>query len=238
MKEKEEDEKEEKGHRVEITVAIIGLVGVLGTAVISNIDKLVQRPATDTHSSANNDTRTPETPPKNVDTQTSETPPKNVPQTPEIPPKEVPKEVHAELPAETLAEQLVSQCVGAILSEDVNTLVTIATVPYFLNSELLVREEDVRKKYDAFFSEPRRREAMKGLKIVSLTVKTMAARRSEGYDSRNFPVLKELTLSDDDFMGLASLNNGQHPGRLVAGRLVIFVRRVGKELKVAGFTGS
>jgi hypothetical protein len=50
----------DKGYKTQIIVAIIGLIGVLGAAVVSNWDKL--RPASDDGRSRSSDARTPSPP--------------------------------------------------------------------------------------------------------------------------------------------------------------------------------
>jgi hypothetical protein len=165
---------EGSGRNVQITVAIIGLVGVLGAALIANWGAIFPR------------SKEPSPPPGPV------------------PVVEVPSPGQAEAPVSPTSlladsEKLAGEFINAMQRHDVGRLMEMAETPFYYDQQVLASREELRKKLEEAFSGPPEPE---GLRIDTLKAQTVAdfreAMRSQGMDPERDRVLRALRITDDD----------------------------------------
>lgn len=128
------------------------------------------------------------------------------------------------------AEKLVNEWVGALIAQDIDTIVSQTDTPFYFDNQILVRRPDVRDQYVHLFA-AKPRNSDNDWQIKSLMVKTIGSLKREGYDERRDRVLTNLQLSDDDYVGIVMWGK---PGRTDNEGMLLFLRRKADGFKVAG----
>jgi hypothetical protein len=126
------------------------------------------------------------------------------------------------------AERIVSEYLGAHLSKDVEALMSLVDLPFYLDSEILVRRADLAEKFRALFTEIT--SVPVDFRIESVRAKTIGELKAEGYDPSRDRVLKSLYLEDTDYaitVVLGTLELGSEAG-------LLFARRTPSGLRIVG----
>ena len=128
------------------------------------------------------------------------------------------------------AEKLATDWLAALLRNDVDTLVQLSDLPFYFDQEILVREEDLRNRYQQMGA---KQKSPSLLKLQSIKVQTIAELKQGGYDTTKDRLLDSLHLDDDDFaitlmVGLEGLSShGEGIG--------LFTRKRENQIKLAGW---
>ena len=112
----------------------------------------------------------------------------------------------------------------AYQKNDHSTISAMSNTPYYLFDEIIIRREEIFKKWSKVFSQ-------KGANFRTETIKTktIAELKKEGIDRERGRIIESLHLSDEDIAIelYASLTEWQ-------GIITLFTRRADSELKLAG----
>jgi hypothetical protein len=126
------------------------------------------------------------------------------------------------------AERIVSEYLGAHLSKDVETLLSLVDVPFYLDNEIVVRHADLADEFRALFTEIT--SVPVDFRIESIRAKTIGELKAEGYDPSRDRVLASLHLEDADYAitaVLGTLELGSEAG-------LLFARRTPSGLRIVG----
>ena len=128
------------------------------------------------------------------------------------------------------AEKLGTDWLAALLRNDVDTLVQLSDLPFYFDQEILVREEDLRNRYQQMGA---KQKSPSLLKLQSIKVQTIAELKQGGYDTTKDRLLDSLHLDDDDFaitlmVGLEGLSSK-------AEGIGLFTRKRANKIKLAGW---
>ena len=159
-----------KSYRTQIIVAVIGLIGVLATALIANWDKIF----------------TPEGTSKLTES-TARQPNERLGGVPSTRPALTIAEAQRE------AEKVTARWVEAWQAGDVTTLVELSIPPFFLDNEILISVSDVRSKYQVGAQEPKGGQ----FTIDRIMSGSIAEYKRLGYVNTNDRLLSRMQLSDD-----------------------------------------
>ncbi|MDA0339538.1 MAG: hypothetical protein O2910_06830 [Proteobacteria bacterium] len=169
---------EGSGSKIQITVAIIGVVGVLGTAIFANWDKIfppVQIVAVNP----------PAATPNPVDDPSSGSPVEQAPAT------------INELRRE--AEIIAAQYFEAMQTSDLESLMRLSKPPFFLDQEVGLTASALRQGYtDAI--DQRRERPRDPLTVSRLLSGTIGDLKAQGTISSNDRMLRAMNLKDDDLV--------------------------------------
>ena len=198
---------EGKSHRTQITVALIGLVGVLGAALIANWDTVFppELPAEDPLAS-NEPVERPSPEPEGRD---------------EARPTQL---TLAE--AQREAEKITARWVEAWQAGDVETLVELSSPPFFLDNEILISPSDVRAKY-----QPAAQEGGKRFSIDRMMSGSIEEYQRLGYVKTNDRLLSRVQLAPDDLVVILIVSTET----LSEEGIGFYFRRLGNRVEMAGF---
>lgn len=128
------------------------------------------------------------------------------------------------------AEKLATDWFAALLRNDVDALVQMSDLPFYFDQEILVRQEDLRSRYQQMGA---KQGSPSKLKLQSIKVQTIAELKKSGYDTTRDRLLDSLHLDEDDF-AITLMLSLEGLGSNAEG-LGLYTRKRGKEIKLAGF---
>ena len=208
---------EKRRDKTPITVAIIGVVGILGGAVFANWDKIFPPPTPSQHPEAS--------------VAVSEAPaepdpsPKSVPDSnPELGLEPV-APAAAELSAEdalTLAEEMTAQWLTAWDQQDLEGLMALTGAPFYFDQGVLMSPTDIRAKY----AEGLDNTSSGSIRYDSIRASEVGELKQQGMLDRRDRILSNMRINDNDVAVIVMV---QGEG------IIYFFRRTGSTLKMAGF---
>lgn len=206
-----------EGRSSNVTIAVIGLVGVIAAAVIGNWDRIFGRdsgPSSDPGAQV-----TPSSERSAV-----------VPETPRVVPPSTLDDARRE------AERIATQWFDARRVADVDTLVRLSKPPFYFDNQILLSTGDLRARYQQF--QPFPGEVL--LKVDRMQSGTIREFKRLGYVTAHDRVIYGLQLGDDDIAVAITVSflpmKGHGDGSRREGETTgFFFRRVGSALEMAGF---
>lgn len=130
------------------------------------------------------------------------------------------------------AEKLGSDWFAAFLRHDVAALVQMSDLPFYIDNQIHVTQEDIRKRYEQMTDMEKSREGRPKLQLQRIQVQTIAEMKSQGYETARDRLLNSLNLNDDDFAILLFV---KAEGRDNVEGIGLYTRKRGNELKLAGW---
>ncbi len=124
-------------------------------------------------------------------------------------------------------EKLVAKWLAAWLSGNADDFVSLASVPFYFDKEVLLTKADLRRKYSDLAAA--KGETWKKVEIKAIKVQTAEELQGSGYDLTKDRIFRSMNLSNSDFavtvqLGLDSRTDG----------MLIVVRRQGNSLEIVG----
>jgi hypothetical protein len=129
--------------------------------------------------------------------------------------------------ARRAAENLGSRWFIAFHNHDVESIARMSDPPFYIGGTLLLQGQDIRQEYEKRVFAPPGSDTAK-VQLTNMKVKTIREAKAEGLKQADDPRLDTLHVNSDDFVIIFSINNSQH-------KLFLFTRKVGSEIKLAGF---
>jgi len=132
-----------------------------------------------------------------------------------------------------IAKKLAEEWVAAFyLRQDFKALMRMASLPFFFYTEVLIRFEDIEKKYKDMFSQMTSKgEDLSKIQLrVETKAQTIAEWKKEGHGSQGDRFVRQMEYKDGDFRISIVLEKDNHKHGVV-----FFTRNVGGEIKMAGF---
>jgi hypothetical protein len=165
---------DEKGtHNTQIIIAIIGVVGILGGAVIANWDKIFPPPVTD-NSSVSDRLELPSDPISEPATRIVE--PLSTEQ------------------ALTRAEEMTAKWLTAWAERDIDGLMALTGTPFYFDQSVLISTTEIRAKYAAALQE----KATDSIKLDGIKASEVGELKLKGMLNDRDRILSNLRINDND----------------------------------------
>lgn len=191
-----------------IVVALIGLIGTLGTAFISNWDKFFPSPQTPVSSNIGSQSSKEDKSMGGRESTTSSN--------------------FSTVEARREAEKVTAQWFESWQRGDVDVLVKLSSVPFFLDNEILISVSDVRDRYQALVQN---KKGVGKFRVDNIKSGTIAEYKRLGYVTTSDRLLSHMQLTDDDIVVLLAVSTNNLEGEGIG----FYFRRLGDKVEMAGF---
>lgn len=210
---------EKRSHNTQITVAIIGVVGILGGAAIANWDKIFP-PATPSPGPegviAVPEERADAEPERDTE-QDSESEPMPAPERATPPAPELTTD-----DALTLAEEMTAKWWTAWEQRDIDALMALSGTPFYFDQGVIMSPAEIRAKY----TEAMQDGPAESMHFDSIKASEVGELKQQGLLDGRDRILSNMRINDDDIAVILMI---QGEG------VIYFFRRSGSTLKMAGF---
>jgi len=125
------------------------------------------------------------------------------------------------------AEKITTQWVEARLTGDVKTLVKLSSLPFFLDGEILISDDDKWARYQAIAQE----KGAGRFSVDRIMSGSIAEYKRLGYVTVNDPLLSRMQLTEDDLVVILIVSTET----LKEERIWFYYRRLGDRIEMAGF---
>jgi hypothetical protein len=131
-------------------------------------------------------------------------------------------------PSRQAAERLAADYLAALRDHDFATLVSLSETPFYFDNEVLVRREDIRRKYEELFAE--KPTSWEGVQVKSIHASTIGELRQQGQDMQRDRVVRSLSMDENDWaiQILIGMADSRSEG------LMMFARTFNNTLHVVG----
>jgi hypothetical protein len=131
-------------------------------------------------------------------------------------------------PSRQAVERLASDYLAAFRDHDLAQLVSLSETPFYFDQEVVLRREDIRRKYEQLFAE--KPNSWEGVQIKSIRASTIAELKQQGQDMQRDRVVRSLSMDDSDWaiQVLIGMGDSRSEG------LMLFARTFNNTLRIVG----
>jgi len=128
------------------------------------------------------------------------------------------------------AQKLGAEWFSAMKRHDVEVLIHMADFPFYFDQEILAGPDDMRRRFRDSASKPN--SDTKTLHLGSVKARTIAEWKQGGFEAERDRILGNITYNDNDFVVILTIGNGLNTE---GEGVVLYMRKVGSKIKLAGF---